>query len=293
MKIMKTPEKRKQKLLLVLPLLLLPFIALAFWALGGGKANPADAEAQASPGINKTLPGAQLKGQKAQDKMMLYDQAQRDSASAKLSNGNNAFAALGWDTVSQHKALAVNNAQANEVKINKKLAEINRQISQPEPVASYPNTRSYTNTAPVSPDIDRLEKLMKQKQQATEPDPEMEQLNTMLDKIMKIQNPGPVPDKSKAVQAVAKDSAFKAIPAMIDGNQKVAPGGVVKLRLSDTLHINGIAIPKGQLLFGSCAVTNQRLLLDIKNIRLGTAIIPVNLTVFSLDGMQAAPVMGA
>jgi hypothetical protein len=32
-------------------------------------------------------------------------------------------------------------------------------------------------------------------------------------------------------------------------------------------------------------VTNQRLLLEIRNIRIGTSIMPVNLTVFSLDGM--------
>ncbi len=72
---------------------------------------------------------------------------------------------------------------------------------------------------------------------------------------------------------------------MIDGNQKVAPGGVVNLRLRDTITLNGITIPKGQSLSGSCIITNQRLLLDIKNIRLGTAIIPVNLTVFALDGL--------
>jgi len=279
---MKTPEERKRKLLLALPLLLLPFIALAFWAFGGGKVNPADAAGQASPGINKTLPGAQLKGQKAQDKMMLYDQAKRDSASTRT--GNNAFAALGWDTVSQHKTLTANTAQANEVKINRKLAEINRQISQPEPAQKYPYSNNYATAAPASPDIDRLEKLLKQKQQATAPDPEMAQLNTMLDKIMAIQNPS-MANEQPANKTMVKDSAFKAIPATIEGSQKVAPGGVVRLRLQDTLHINGMAIPKGQLLFGSCAVTNQRLLLDIKNIRLGTAIIPVNLTVFSLDGL--------
>jgi hypothetical protein len=37
------------------------------------------------------------------------------------------------------------------------------------------------------------------------------------------------------------ESAFKAIPAIIDGNQKVASGGVVKLRLQDTIRINGIS----------------------------------------------------
>lgn len=44
-------------------------------------------------------------------------------------------------------------------------------------------------------------------------------------------------------------------------------------------------ISKGQELIVACRITNQRLLLDIKNIRLGTSIVPVDLSVYSLDGM--------
>ncbi|HAL82251.1 MAG TPA: conjugal transfer protein TraM [Mucilaginibacter sp.] len=283
---MKTQEERKRKMLLVLPLLLLPFLALAFYALGGGKGNLTNGNQQISKGLNTTLPGAQLQHEKAQDKMALYDKAMRDSAAAKSRAGGNAFAALGWDTSRQgqtYKSTPAIGAQANETKINQKLAEINRQISQPEPVAHYQNNYSNTNSA--SPDLDRMEKLIKSKEHGNTPDPEMKQLNTMLDKIMQIQNPGLAKAK-QTDKPVSKDSAFKAIPAMIDGNQKVMNGGVVKLRLQDTIRINGVIFPKGQSLSGSCTVTNQRLLLDIKNIRLGTSILPVNLTVFSLDGMQ-------
>lgn len=44
-------------------------------------------------------------------------------------------------------------------------------------------------------------------------------------------------------------------------------------------------IPKGHELFGACKITNQRLLLDIKQIRLGNAIIPSDLSLYSYDGM--------
>ncbi len=282
---MEKKEMNKRKLLLFLPLLLLPFLALAFYALGGGKGNAENGNPQASIGINTTLPGAQLQHQKPEDKMALYNKATRDSARTKANTSKNAFAALGWDTTSlnKNKLQATNNAQANEAKITQRLAEINRQISKPEPVNHYQNT--YTATGPTSPDMDKLEKLLKQKSQANAPDPEMQQLNTMLDKIMQIQNPGLAKEK-QTTKPLVRDSAFKAIPAMIDGSQKVINGGVVKLRLQDTLKLNGMTIPKGQSLSGSCMVTNQRLLLNIKNIRLGTSIIPVNLTVFSLDGMQ-------
>jgi hypothetical protein len=282
---MTTTEERKRKMLLFLPLLVLPFMALGFYALGGSKGDAQTEATSAGKGINTQLPGAKFQKDKAVDKMSLYNQAQRDSAAGKSKSAAGAFAALGWDTSKyQHPARTpANSALANEVKIKERLAQINQQINKPIQVAKQPPADEEANTK--SADLDRLEKLLKQKQQAAAPDPQMQQLNTMLDKIMAIQNPSLVRYQQKTTQPMIKDSAFKAIPATIDGNQKVAPGGVVKLRLQDTIRINGVIIPKGQTVFGSCAITNQRLLLDIRNIRLGTAIIPVNLTVFSLDGM--------
>jgi hypothetical protein len=288
---MTTPKERKRKMLLFLPLLVLPFMALGFYALGGGKGDMLAKAVSNNKGINTQLPGAQLKKEDDKDKMTLYNQAQRDSASARSKSAAGAFAALGWDTAKyrQQAKTVSNGASANEAKINERLTQINQQINQPAPQAKQPSSDYEANTK--SAELDRLEKLLKQKQHAGSPDPQMQQLNTMLDKIMTIQNPGLAKEKSQTDKQAVSDSAFKAIPAIIDGNQKVAPGGVVKLRLQDTIRINRLVIPKGQSLSGACTVTNQRLLLEIRNIRLGTAIIPVNLTVFSLDGMAgiAAP----
>jgi hypothetical protein len=282
---MTTTEERKRKMLLFLPLLVLPFMALGFYALGGGKGDGQTEATSAGKGINTQLPGAKFQKGKAADKMSLYNQAQRDSAAGKSKSAVGAFATLGWDTSKyRHPAKTpANSALDNEVKIKERLAQINQQINKPVPVIKQPSTDEEAHAK--STDFERLEKLLQQKQQANAPDPQIQQLNTMLDKIMQIQNPSLVKDQQQMNKPAIKDSAFKAIPAIIDGNQKVAPGGVVKLRLQDTIELNGINIPKGQTLFGSCAIANQRLLLDIRNIRLGTAIIPVNLTVFSLDGM--------
>lgn len=281
---MTTQEERKRKLLLFLPLLLLPFLALGFYALGGGRNDNSLQAATASKGINTDLPGANLKNDKSQDKLSLMDKAQRDSASARSKTAAGAFAALGWDTARfSQKRNPAKTAEDNEVQIKDRLAQINKQINQPIPITKAP-VNDYTASSK-SADLERLEKLLKQKQQSSEPDPQMQQLNTMLDKIMQIQNPTLAKDKPKSDQASVPDSAFRAIPAVIDGNQKVPPGGMVRLRLKDTITIGGITFPKGQSLSGLCAITNQRLLLDIKNIRLGTTIIPVNLTVFSLDGL--------
>jgi hypothetical protein len=175
----------------------------------------------------------------------------------------------------------------NAAQISQKLAQIKEQMARPpEPVVRQPPISPANNSPAVnSADIDRLEKLAQGMKSEQADDPQMKQLAGMMDKILQIQHPDLVSQQLKQEVKKEPDSAFKAIPAIIDGNQKVAPGGVVRLRLSDTLRIGGLSVPKGQLLFGACTVTNQRMLLDIKNIRIGNAIIPVDLSVFSLDGM--------
>lgn len=272
-------REKLKKFLLALPILVLPFVFMAFAVLGGGKGEKTD-QASANKGINTELPEAQFKNTRPEDKLSLYDQAARDSARSKNNAANPLFPVDKQSSNNTANLSYSQSADASTTKINQKLAQIGREINRPEPPpASVPN--------PVAPqknaETEKLENLLKTMNNKSADDPEMKQLNGMLDKIMAIQNPGSV--KAKQDRPVAKDSAFKAISAVVEGNQKVLQGGVVKLRLVDSVILKNTTIPKGTLLFGSCNITNQRLLLDIKNIRLGTAIIPVDLSVFSLDGM--------
>ncbi|QEM09184.1 conjugative transposon protein TraM [Mucilaginibacter rubeus] len=289
---MTTPEKRKLVMLLVLPVFVLLFSALGFYALGGGQGTDTVNAAERKPGINTALPGAQLQKDGPADKMGLYEKAQRDSATEKSHSAAGAFAALGWDTAKFNRP--ANTAADNEKRIQERLAAINRQINQPPPQPSRTIAALPAADNEQAEQLKQLEKMLRQKQvESSAPDPQMAQLSAMLDKIKEIQNPALVPDKVRAAEVGAvpvPDSAFKAIPALIDGNQKVPPGGVVKLVLADTVRVAGMLLEKGQSLWGACSVTNQRLLLDIKNIRLGSSIIPVNLTVFSLDGMAGIAV---
>jgi hypothetical protein len=289
---MTKPEKRKLAMLLVLPVFVLLFSALGFYALGGGRGKDAG-NAAAKAGINTSLPGAKLKKGASPGKMGLYDQAQRDSAGRRTHSASGAFAALGWDTAGMRKAVSLpsGSTPASEAKIKEKLAEINRQVNLP-PVKAGLGPPATVAADPSSAELERMEALLKQKEGASAPDPEMAQLNAMLDKIQQIQNPALVREKLKQEGEkvmVKPDSAFKAIPALIDGNQKVAPGGVVRLKLADSVTVGRVHYAKGQALSGSCNVTNQRLLLDVRTVRLGTSIIPVNFTVFSLDGLAGIP----
>lgn len=270
--------RRQRKFLLVLPLLLLPFLTLAFWALGGGKNTPGSHQLTTDKGLNTQLPGAQFdKHEKPKDKMSFYDLAKQDSVKTRQGSANSLAQQFGGSKP----------ADPNVALINEKMAAINKQISQPQTSNSAPApAEKMPDGKALSKQVDKLETMMKAVNSSQGEDPQIVQLSKMLSQIQDIQHPG----SAKAATVAGKpDSAFKAIPATIEGNQKVLPGGAVRLRLSDTICLKGQVIPKGTLAFGTANITNQRLLLDIKNIRLGNAIIPVDLTVYSFDGMPGIP----
>jgi hypothetical protein len=263
---------KQRNFLLVLPLLVIPFMTMAFWALGGGK--NANQPLISGKGLDTDLPEAQFKKQdETVNKMAVYQQSRRDS----VHNDGVSKSFLNAMGLS-NDSVATTDDQAQ--KIQAKLAELNKQISQPQPV----QPASYDEPEPQQ--VKQLRKMMKNMNDGAAPDPEMQQLNTMLDKIQAIQNPSSVAATPKKPE---DSTPFKAIPAIIDGKQKVMDGGAVKLKLTDTVTLRNQLLPKGQELFGVCQVTNQRLLLIIQNIRLDKQIIPVSLTAFSLDGMPGIP----
>lgn len=273
---METKQKNNRKLLLVLPFLVLPFLALGFYALGGGRNSTSAEQQNAKRGINIQLPDAKFTADDPLDKLSLYEVTKRDSTAIR-----NQFGDFVSDSVTiQNNSVLGTNADPNEQRINERLAQISREIN---PSQSYSPTTSVSRQPSVaSGDVDRLEKLMLMMQDGKTEDPEMQQLSGMLDKIIAIQNPSLV--QANNFNPVI-DSVFKAIPAQIVNNQKAVEGASIKLKLLDTVILAGHIIPKNHELFGTCRITNQRLLIDITNIRLGTSIIPVALSVYSLDGM--------
>lgn len=277
---------KRRKFLMVLPLLVLPFMTMAFWALGGGSGTQV-AEVSAVKGLNLALPDAEFRNEKTMDKMGLYGQAQRtlkDSADLikqNLINGEDAGLAgngSGFGT------------DPSELAIQDKLAQINAQVNAKPVSPAYGSgamgVRPATDPA-MSADVAKLEALMKNMQASSSgEDPEMRQLNSMMDKIMAIQNPDLVRQQHVNSSAALPDTLFRAIPAEIAGTVKAVEGSVIELRLLDTIVINGQRIPKGHSVFGTANFSNQRIALEIKNIRLGNQIIPVSLTVFDKrDGM--------
>lgn len=256
----------KRKVLLMLPLVLLPFLALGFYALGGGRAVKEDH--LAAQGMNVVMPEASLKTESVFDKMAFNEGVAKDSLASAL--GADFSSGTAFQSKGDFKALEI------QAKLDALDKEMNSPIDRSAEVKPFSGAKQ---TNAIKDDVDRLEQLMNSMKQDNQKDPEMEQMSGLLEKILEIQNP------SKVQLPVVEESKFAAISAVVSGNQKVMQGGTVKLKLMDSVALSGITLPKGHLLFGSARIVSQRLLLEIKNIRLGNQIIPVNLSVYSHDGM--------
>lgn len=236
---------RQRKLLMVLPLIVLPFMTLMFWALGGGKISNANAQ-QVQQGFNMQLPGANLKDDKPLDKLSYYEKAASDSAKLEelmkndpyykvdkkdtsLYSKNNDTSLLDTKYKSSYsnliKSLYNNSSYGdpNETKVYKKLAELNTALNNAttQPTKSEKNKNDFQSenkTNINSIDVDRLEQMMQTMNQKDGDDPEMQQLNGMMEKILDIQHPDRVKEKIKQ-----KSEARKGLVFAVAVNDKTNP----------------------------------------------------------------------
>ncbi|UOE48737.1 conjugative transposon protein TraM [Mucilaginibacter sp. SMC90] len=288
---------KKRRFLMVLPLLVLPFTTMAFWALGGGKSAKSSSPVAEQKGIDMALPSAQFKEDKAKDKMGIYQSATRDSDQSADGISQSFVERMGFgsqNNIPKEKQAAnpakPYTADQQSAKIEARLSQLNRQLNQAQPAAIAP---SYSpEHAEAVKNVEQIQKMVNSMHADNSPDPEIQQLSKLMEQLQTLQNsqrPETSPGKSNPLKTDSATQPFRAVPAIIDGKQKVADGGAVKLKLTDMLTVKNQVLPKGQELFGVCQITNQRLLLTIRNIRLDKQILPVNLIVFSLDGMPGIP----
>ncbi|MDB5143055.1 MAG: conjugative transposon TraM protein [Mucilaginibacter sp.] len=297
-------ERRQRKFLLVLPLIVLPFITLLFWSFGGGKVNAAEAQVSSQQGFNTRLPDAKLKDEHSLNKMSYYDKVASDSVRLKqqmktdpyYSKPNNADTSGPYSAVQSN--FAWNNAiprrvskglnsgevpEATEARVYQRLTQLQAAIDKP---VLQPEKSPKPNPGVASPPLAVTSDLKIETLQDTD-DPELKQMNGVLERILDIQHPERLKVKTEPEIKESGNKRFEAIPAVIEGKQKITQGTVVRLRLLDSVTLGGQLIPKGQLLYGSGNLYNQRMIISIKSIHVGNAILPVDLTVFDqTDGLE-------
>jgi conjugative transposon TraM protein len=253
---------QKRRFFMALPLLVLPFLTMIFWALGGGQGTSAQASVIDFSGLNLTLPDAHFDEKEIWDKMSLYEMAERDSARYEEARESDPYfdliafksqqeLPLRLDTIKKSSKLidAFPNKEKpvtdpNEERVNKKLqelyAEINTQSAQP-----VTSTRQQTTSSPdpqFTSDVDRLEKMMEMMQD--EADPEMQQIESVLEKILDIQHPERVKEKLKAIDHESKANILPVEVAtdnenisLIGSNAFELPGSLDSVSLSEAVPV--------------------------------------------------------
>jgi conjugative transposon TraM protein len=247
-------EERKRKFFLILPLFMVPFLTIFFFVFGGGQGKVMAAQqAPGSTGFNMTLPVAHLKDAKGLNKMSFYEQADKDSALLRekmerdpyfARTMNKPVTAIGSPSSSSLENIKNNLIKAhpefgesagmtpvgpvppsngfsdpNEEKVYKKIEELNRAMNAAAPAPS----RQTNYSMPVQPvgspdirsDVDRLERMMQGIKEGGAVDPEIQQYNAMLDKVLEIQNP----NKTDSLQKLSMQNRGKTYPVLSSLNQ--------------------------------------------------------------------------
>lgn len=232
---------QKRRFFMVLPLLVLPFVTMIFWALGGGKGTSAEAHTVSHTGLNLLLPDAHFGEREIWDKLALYEMAERDSAKYEEARESDPyFDLIAFQTQDQQpekKSPAEKESKLissfrqkerqvsdpNEERVTQKLNELYKEINRTteRPTDPKNNTTLLPEQASdpqFTADVDRLEKMMQLMQDGQGSDPEMEQIEGVLEKILDIQHPDRVKQKLEAVNAKVKSNTFPVELAKNDEN---------------------------------------------------------------------------
>ncbi len=345
---------RKRKMMLVLPLLVIPFLTMAFWALGGGQGKEL-ATTVKQQGLNLNLPDAKMKDENLADKLSFYDKADKDSAKLEewmrtdpyyKQHEDSSFLPVNELEVLTQNSASKYNQRLNsspyetssnnpEQKLMQKLALLQKEIDK-QPEASVNENRyasNYKQDDEFSGEIERLENMLLTMNNTNTGDPEMQQLNGTLEKILDIQHPQRVKDKLKEKSLKQKEVVFAvttsprmanvslidtikkepnssnqfydatiqaeeiaegfAIEAVVHSNQSLVNGAVIQLRLFTDVFINGILIPKGTPVNGIASLNNERLEAEINSIRYKNHLFPVKLELYDLDGLPGIYIPGS
>lgn len=338
MKRMQTSAK-KRKMLLVLPVLVIPFLTLAFYAMGGGRGESAEAETRETMGLNLQLPDARLKEDKLLDKLGFYDKAARDSAKKQewmrtdpyyketmlVPESIAELEDLTESTASKYNQRIIaspfdGNSSKPEDHVMQKLALLQKELNK-NTTPSYEESIDHRRSSPeLSGDVERLEVLMNRMSTGEGEDPEIKQLSTVMDKILDVQHPERVRSRMKEESSKVLSNALRvstvstydtsangfysldngdseiqsnAIEAVVNENQTLVNGAVIKLRLLQDIYVGNQRISKGTFVYGMVGLSGERLQVEISSIRSGSSLYTVDMEVHDMDGLPGIHIPGA
>jgi conjugative transposon TraM protein len=346
-----SPNQARKKLLMAAAIFMLPVIAIG-WIIYSFFHKPLK-QAPVSGGasaFNAQLP-APIIPKQDKNKLQLYVEAQQDSLKLKQArakdpymNQKTGIPTIPFDPKAPYQAAGAYSApdargssyeDPNEKKINDHLQKLYAALNatgSPDGASRFtiPGGASLPDIS--SPQTAKMEKLLAllQKKDST-PDPQLQQVNQVLDKIIQIKNPpqgnlstpasggavplltvsthleetadnttqGPVPEAPNAFFGLSDDadstpSIQGAIEAVIHATQTVQTGSIVKLRLLQDIFIGSTRIPANNFIYGKCSIDGERVEIQLTNAICNGTIYPIKMRVFDgSDGLEGLYVPGA
>lgn len=328
-------ERKTRIVLLSAPMFLLPLALLAFSIYAGMEKQQTEPEQQ----LNSSLPQINEKRFEAEfSKTKTYENEklekdwfravtffEEDTVPVKEASQE-----LGIEL--ERKGLHQDAEKLIEEQLSK-LQELQQSINQPEPselkLSEKPKTLEATDLKASShknPEIGKLEEMIdRMEAQKGMPDPELLQLENLLDKIMMLQFPERFQEEIQMVSSevfevsplsgntgISASSAQEeagffglsegpamqvdvpvAIPAEIDENKKIISGNSLRIKITEDVDINGLVFPAQTKIYGTCRLEGERLLIQVDNIRTGRHLLPVKLEAFGMDAIKGVHIPGA
>lgn len=315
-------QKSKVKRWIMLMLLVAVITGSAFWIRDGQ-----DQLAGTTSGLNTLLPKAHFK-KRDSTKMSFYAVGEKQprpagdylqTAVGKEGESGSALDQLRW----QYDPAPVTVHDANEAKVYQKIAQIEKQLRAPDirPAKTFKKQRPELSAN----EVERMEQLLAPGSNKNAHDAELVALSGMMDKILDIQHPQRVRERTSAARTAtpglqmeedevtisflennsvtgfasfSERSAYAekpaiAIRAVIAEAQSVQNNDLVKIRLLEAFKTGGVVIPKGSIMFGKASFKDERLCLSVSSVRFNNKILPLALQAFDLDGLQGIHVTGA
>jgi Conjugative transposon, TraM/Domain of unknown function (DUF4138) len=286
----------KRKAFFTLPLVVLPGLCL-FFATLHQRVGKTTTQGVAAMGINTQLPQA-VNGRELLNKKLQYEQAERDSLqkaqyerqdpyrrdSGMISRPlTNYTARASTPAVAPLKPVMAADPRAEQVL--EQLRQLQRTISVPHSPVSAVVPGGYGAARPRLPEASD-----------TAGDARVGQLNSMLDKVIRIQHPEEARPKSRTEvvsdEVLPADSGANTISAVIASDQTLTAGTTIALRIIDSIKVNGRVWPAGQLIYGTVTINNDRMLVHIGSLREERSLFVIDLQVYDLDGIAGIHIPG-
>lgn len=329
-------QRRRRLKWVLLPLVVLVPLTVMFYVVKGWLGSQRSTRSgQVVRGMNMSLPDALLKTKgSGEDKMGYYEKAAADSARLAEKRKLDPYSAdSGRSETSVRRdsgtgrAMPVGVQGLGRTRTDEQAQRVLQQVAEMRRVLAE---SSASGTGPgLSPGMERQSLVEVGRLTGPLPgvrvdrdlhrDPQLEQLDGMLDKLIRVQHPdmarqdspvepvtaltvtvardeGEASDGFMEIGGVGRDSTLDqeaAIPAVVEADQVLTTGSTVALRLLAGVVIAGHAVEKDQLLYGLAMLKGERLEITVHSLRAGSAILPVNLQVYDLDGLLGIRVPGA